>query len=89
VSRHPRGTGAGRARARISPTGPHGASATSASRALWTCLPLNRILSCSRVRAAESIGWPFGDELFLARIERSTNRSLKPCKPGQKPQVLN
>ncbi len=42
-----------------------------------------------RLRAAESIGRPLGDERFLARIERSTNRSLKPRKPGPKPQVPN
>jgi putative transposase len=41
----------------------------------------------ARLRAAESIGRPLGDDRFLARIERLTSRSLKPRKPGPKPQL--
>ena len=37
-----------------------------------------------RLRAAESIGRPLGDDRFLARIERLTKRSLKPGKRGPK-----
>jgi len=38
-----------------------------------------------RLRAAESIGRPLGDDRFLARLERSTGRPLKPGKRGPKP----
>ncbi len=38
----------------------------------------------SRLRAAESIGRPLGDERFLARIERLTKRRLRPGKRGPK-----
>ena len=38
-----------------------------------------------RLRAAESIGRPLGDDRFLARIERRTGRVLKPAKRGPKP----
>jgi putative transposase len=38
-----------------------------------------------RLRAAESIGRPLGDDRFLARLERRTGRSLKPGKRGPKP----
>src|SRR3954466_3895169 len=38
-----------------------------------------------RLRAAESIGRPLGDDRFLARIERRTGRALKPGKRGPKP----
>ncbi|WP_160300677.1 hypothetical protein [Bradyrhizobium japonicum] len=31
----------------------------------------------ARLRAAESIGRPLGDERFLTRLERLTKRSLK------------
>ena len=41
----------------------------------------------ARLRAAESIGRPLGDDRFLARSERLTSRSLKPGKLGPKPQV--
>ena len=40
-----------------------------------------------RLRAAESIGRPLGDNRFLARIERSTGRRLKPGKRGPKPSA--
>ena len=40
----------------------------------------------ARLRAAESIGRPLGDDRFLARIERSTRRRLKPGKRGPKPR---
>jgi putative transposase len=39
----------------------------------------------ARLRAAESIGRPLGDDRFLARVERMTKRSLKPHKRGPKP----
>jgi putative transposase len=38
-----------------------------------------------RLRAAESIGRPLGDNDFLAHIERRTGRVLKPGKRGPKP----
>jgi putative transposase len=38
-----------------------------------------------RLREAESIGRPVGDETFLDRLERLTGRSLKPGKRGPKP----
>ena len=38
-----------------------------------------------RLRAAESIGRPLGDDRFLARLERRTGRTLKPGKRGPKP----
>jgi putative transposase len=41
----------------------------------------------ARLRAAESIGRPLGDDRFLARIERATKRRLKPRKRGPKPRV--
>lgn len=40
-----------------------------------------------RLRAAESIGRPLGDDRFLARIGRRTGRMLKPGKRGPKPKV--
>ena len=39
----------------------------------------------ARLRAAESIGRPLGSDRFLARLERSTGRTLKPGKRGPKP----
>ena len=39
----------------------------------------------ARLRAAESIGRPLGDDRFLARLERRTGRSLSPGKRGPKP----
>jgi len=41
----------------------------------------------SRLRAAESIGRPLGNDRFLARIERATSRRLKPGKRGPKPRA--
>jgi REP-associated tyrosine transposase len=41
--------------------------------------------SFDRLRAAESIGRPLGNDKFLARIERLTGRRLKPGKRGPKP----
>lgn len=38
-----------------------------------------------RLRAAESIGRPLGDDRFLARLQRLTGRVLKPAKRGPKP----
>ena len=38
-----------------------------------------------RLRAAESIGRPLGNDRFVARIERLTGRTLKPGKRGPKP----
>jgi putative transposase len=40
----------------------------------------------SRLREAESIGRPLGDDRFLARIERLTKRRLRPGKRGPKPK---
>ena len=37
-----------------------------------------------RLRHAESIGRPLGDDAFIARLEALTNRSLKPAKRGPK-----
>src|SRR4051812_27357245 len=39
-----------------------------------------------RLRAAESVGRPLGNARFLARVERSTGRDLKPGKRGPKPK---
>ena len=39
----------------------------------------------ARLRAAESIGRPLGNDGFLSRLERSTRRALKPGKRGPKP----
>ena len=38
-----------------------------------------------RLRGAESIGRPLGNDRFLARLERRTGRALKPGKRGPKP----
>jgi putative transposase len=43
--------------------------------------------SFARLRAAESVGRPLGDDRFLARIERATKRRLKPLKRGPKPRT--
>jgi putative transposase len=40
----------------------------------------------ARLRAAESIGRPLGDDRFLARIERLTARRLRPGKRGPRPR---
>jgi putative transposase len=40
----------------------------------------------TRLRAAESIGRPLGDESFLASLERMTARHLRPRKRGPKPK---
>lgn len=39
-----------------------------------------------RLRRAESIGRPLGDERFLARLERRIGRTLAPGKRGRKPK---
>ena len=39
----------------------------------------------ARLRAAESIGRPLGNDGFLTRLERLTRRTLKPGKRGPKP----
>ena len=39
-----------------------------------------------RLRAAESIGRPLGDESFLAGLEKLAGRQLRPGKRGPKPQ---
>ena len=39
----------------------------------------------ARLRAAESIGRPLGNDGYLARLERLTRRTLKPAKRGPKP----
>jgi REP-associated tyrosine transposase len=41
----------------------------------------------ARLRAAESVGRPLGDDRFLARLERATKRHLKPRKRGPKPRT--
>jgi putative transposase len=41
----------------------------------------------ARLRAAESIGRPLGDDRFLARLERATRRRLTPRKRGPKPRT--
>jgi putative transposase len=41
-----------------------------------------------QLSAAESIGRPLGDDRFLSRIERRTERVLKPGKRGPKPPEL-
>jgi putative transposase len=38
-----------------------------------------------RLRQAESVGRPLGDDAFLERLERLTHRLLKPAKRGPKP----
>jgi len=38
-----------------------------------------------RLRRAESIGRPLGDDRFIARLEALTRRALKPGKRGPKP----
>jgi putative transposase len=38
-----------------------------------------------RLRRAETIGRPIGDEAFIAELEHLTGRSLKPGKRGPKP----
>ena len=38
-----------------------------------------------RLRGAETIGRPLGNDRFLARLERQTRRTLKPGKRGPKP----
>ena len=40
----------------------------------------------ARLRAAESVGRPLGDDRFLARVERLTRRRLRPRKRGPKPR---
>jgi putative transposase len=39
-----------------------------------------------RLRRAESIGRPLGDDAFLADLEARTGRTLKPAKRGPKPR---
>jgi putative transposase len=39
----------------------------------------------ARLRRAETIGRPVGDDAFLAKLERLTKRILKPAKRGPKP----
>ncbi len=40
-----------------------------------------------RLRQAESIGRPLGDDAFMAELEARTHRTLKPAKRGPKPQT--
>jgi putative transposase len=40
----------------------------------------------ARLRAAESVGRPVGDERFMAGLERVTRRSLRPGRRGPKPK---
>jgi putative transposase len=46
-------------------------------------------LALARLRAAETIGRPLGDERFMARLERLTKRRLRPGKRGPKPKQGN
>ena len=39
----------------------------------------------ARLRKAETIGRPIGEEAFLDRLERETGRALKRGRPGRKP----
>jgi putative transposase len=39
-----------------------------------------------RLRRAESIGRPLGDDAFLARLEAAAHRRLRPAKRGPKPE---
>jgi putative transposase len=41
----------------------------------------------ARLRRAETIGRPLGDEAFLARLEAQTGRALQPAKRGPKPAM--
>jgi len=41
----------------------------------------------ARLRRAETIGRPLGDDAFLARLEAATGRRLRPAKRGPKPQA--
>ena len=45
---------------------------------------MNRSAVLARLRAAESIGRPLGDDRFLVRIEQLTERQLLPGKRGPK-----
>jgi len=40
-----------------------------------------------RLRRAESIGRPLGDDRFIAALEARTKRALKPARPGPKPRA--
>jgi len=40
----------------------------------------------ARLRAAESVGRPLGNDKFLARLERLAGRALRPGKRGPKPR---
>jgi putative transposase len=42
-----------------------------------------------RLRKAETIGRPLGDDAFLTELEMLTHRSLKPAKPGPKQKLSN
>jgi putative transposase len=46
----------------------------------------DEVAAFARLRSAESIGRPLGDDRFLARSERITKRVLKPAKRGPKPR---
>jgi len=67
-------------------------SAAMAARVPFLAMPTTRCIATEpeqdlfgRLRAAESIGRPLGDDRFLSRIERRTGRVLKPAKRGPKP----
>jgi putative transposase len=40
-----------------------------------------------RLRQAESIGRPLGDDTFLAHLETQAGRPLKPAKRGRRPTI--
>lgn len=43
----------------------------------------------ARIRRAERIGRPVGDDAFLARLEKASGRALKPAKRGRRPGAAN
>ncbi len=41
-------------------------------------------IASAQLRRAEAVGRPLGDDVFLARLERASGRTLKPAKRGPK-----
>jgi hypothetical protein len=70
------------ARAPSSPT-----PTTRSTAIFWPRIAAPQPELFDRLRAAESIGRPLGDDRFLARIERLTRRRLTPGKRGPKPKA--
>jgi putative transposase len=42
-----------------------------------------------RLRRAESVGRPIGDERFLAQLERASGRTFRPAKRGRRPTEIS